>query len=110
MSEYLQTGGESSSEMRTCYLTRPTIAEYKPARNAVQQIISTLEANTVNIQLAEKGMETSSKEFFLPYLKTMLDSTPPSRAPMRDKLAMHDPCSEGTFICPLVVVWGRNGP
>ena len=69
----------------------------------MQQIISTLEANTVNIQLAVKGMETSSKEFFLPYLKTMLDSTPPSRAPRRDKLAIHDPCCEDTFICPVVV-------
>ena len=47
-----------------------TMAEQTPARKAVQSIISTLVANTVNIQEAEKGRLTTNKEFLLPHLNT----------------------------------------
>ena len=59
---------------------------------AVQNIISTLVANTVNIQLAEKGRETRRREFFLPHLSTMEDRRPPRRAPRSERLASQELC------------------
>ena len=67
-----------------------TMAEQTPARKAVQSIISTLVANTVNIQEAEKGRLTTNKEFLLPHLNTTELRRPPSRAPNSDKLANQD--------------------
>lgn len=69
-----------------------TMAEQTPARKAVQSIISTLVANTVNIQEAEKGRLTTNKEFLLPHLNTTELRRPPSRAPNSDKLANQDVC------------------
>ena len=39
-----------------------TIPEQKPAKNAVQKIISTEEAKTVRSQLEENGMETTEEQ------------------------------------------------
>ena len=68
------------------------MAEQTPARKAVQSIISTLVANTVNIHEAEKGRLTASREFLLPHLRTADERRPPRRAPSRDRLASHDVC------------------
>ena len=72
------------------WLTTMTMAEQRLAMKAVQNIISTLVANTVNIQLAEKGRETRRREFFLPHLSTMEDRRPPRRAPRRERLASQE--------------------
>ena len=68
------------------------MAEQTPARKAVHNIISTLVANTVNIQEAEKGRLTTNKEFLLPHLNTTELRSPPSRAPRSDKLANQEVC------------------
>ena len=68
------------------------MAEQSPAVKAVQNIISTLVANTVNIQLAEKGTETRRREFFLPHLRTMEERSPPRSAPRRERLASQEVC------------------
>ena len=72
------------------------MAEQRPAVKAVQNIISTLVANTVNIQLAEKGRETRRREFFLPALRTREDRRPPRRAPSRERLASQELCCSVT--------------
>ena len=69
-----------------------TMAEQTPARKAVHSIISTLVANTVSIQLAEKGRLTASRELRRPHLSTTEDRRPPSSAPNNERLANHEVC------------------
>ena len=68
------------------------MAEQSPAMKAVQNIISTLVAKTVIIQLAEKGRDTRRREFFLPARRTSEDRRPPRRAPRRERLASQEVC------------------
>ena len=68
------------------------MAEQTPARKAVASSISTLVANTVSIQEAEKGRETASREFRRPHLSTTELRSPPSSAPSSESEASHEVC------------------
>ena len=54
--------------------------------------ISTLVANTVSIQEAEKGRDTARRELRRPHLSTTELRRPPSSAPSREREANHEVC------------------
>ena len=78
-----------------------TIAEQNPATKADAKIISTLNANKVNAQDIDRGIETNMSVFRRPCLMIKLEHKPPNKAPKRDKLAIHDPC------CCVILMLGR---
>ena len=78
--------------LRLTWLTTITMAEQRPTRKAVASSISTLVANTVSIQEAEKGRDTARRAFLLPHLSTKELRRPPRSAPSNDREASQDVC------------------
>ena len=69
-----------------------TTAEQIPAIKAEAKIISTLNANRVNAQDIDRGIDINISVFRRPCLSIKLEQRPPKSAPRRDRLAIHEPC------------------
>lgn len=82
-------------------MTTSTIAQQNPPTNAVANIISTLLANTVMSQDAEKGSEVMSRTLLRPKRMASPPSMPPKKAPRRDRLATQEACCSLTVKIPL---------
>jgi len=80
------------------------MAQQNPPTNAVANIISTLLANTVMSQEAEKGSEVMSSTLLRPKRMARPPSIPPKKAPRRDRLATQEACCSLTVKTPLEVL------
>lgn len=92
----------------TC-VTTSTMAQQNPPTKAVANIISTLLANTVKSQEAEKGSDVTSSTLLRPKRMASPPSIPPKKAPRRDRLATQEACCSLTVKIPLDALATASG-